>query len=128
MIDVDVSQLHDLSELTKEMKKRGMQLTAQDLIANLMKTSPVKHGLLRSWFVAEQSEDSVTIRSPAIYAAAQNWGSTHMIKPRNKKALHWDGKYFSKGHMITIPPKHFVERSIEATSSRLPEFFTINGG
>jgi hypothetical protein len=50
-----------------------------------------------------------------------------MIRPKSKKALHWDG-YFSKGHMVSgITGKRLVEASIEATNSRLGEFFTIKG-
>lgn len=95
-----------------------------------MINSPVDHGLLKQWAVTSQSDSEITIQSPAIYAAAQNYGSEHWIDPKNKKALHWGGDpgYFSKGHMVKIEGKHFVEDSIEQTQSRISEFFTINGG
>ena len=130
MVTVEVNMsdgLADLGKLSKEMVTNGLNKTAQDLIRNLQINSPVDHGLLKQWAVTSQTDTEVQIQSPAIYAAAQNYGSTHWIAPKNKKALHWDG-YFSKGHEITIPAKHFVEDSIEATQARIAEFFTINGG
>ena len=129
-VTVDLSHLADLSEMTKETQREGMKLTAQDLIANLMRNSPVDHGLLKQWAITSQSDSEITIQSPAKYAAFQNYGTRpHMIRPTSKKALHWDGKFFSKGHMVSgIKGKHFVEKSIEATSQRIPEFFTIKGG
>ena len=71
------------------------------------------------------TDEEAHIKSPAEYAAAQNYGSTHFIAPKNVKALHWGGDpgFFSKGHEITIPAKHFVEDSIEAVTPRLEEFF-----
>lgn len=130
MVTVEVNMsdgLADLGKLSKEMVTNGLNKTAQDLIRNLQINSPVDHGLLKQWAVTSQTDTEVQIQSPAIYAAAQNYGSTHWIAPKNKKALHWDG-YFSKGHEITIPAKHFVEDSIEQTQARIAEFFTINGG
>ena len=121
--------LGNLGQLSKDMIQRGMNLTAQDLINNLMQNSPVDHGLLKQWAITSQSDTEIQIQSPAEYAVYQNYGtSAHWIEPVNKKALHWDGN-FSKGHMVSgITGKHFVEDSIEATSTRIQEFFTINGG
>ena len=121
--------LGNLGQLSKDMIQRGMNLTAQDLINNLMQNSPVDHGLLKQWAVTSQSDTEIQIQSPAEYAVYQNYGtSAHWIEPVNKKALHWDGN-FSKGHMVSgITGKHFVEDSIESTSTRIQEFFTINGG
>ena len=133
-IDVDLSQLHDLSEMTRDMKKRGMQLTAQDLLNNLMRTSPYRHGLLSSWFKAAESEDSITIKSPAYYARWVNDG--HSQRPGRFIPGSWKGGEFeynpkSKTGMVLkksfVPGQHFVEKSMKATSSRIPEFFTING-
>ena len=128
-IDVDLSKYTDTAKLTKDAQRRGMKLTAQEMIRNLMQKSPVDHGLLRQWAITSQSDSEVRIQSPAKYAAYQNYGTRpHMIKPKSKKALHWDGKYFSKGHMVGgITGKHFVEASINATKPRIKEFFTVNG-
>ena len=130
-VEVNLSDgLADLGGLSKEMIQSGLSKTAQDLISNLQINSPVDHGLLKQWAVTEQSDTEITIQSPAIYAAAQNYGSTHWIAPKNAKALHWGGDpgFFSKGHEVTIPAKQFVEDSIEQTQARISEFFTINGG
>ena len=118
----------NLGQLNKDMITRGLDLTAQDLINNLMQNSPVDHGLLKQWAVTESDDLSRTVQSPAEYAAYQNYGtSAHWIAPTNKLALHWDG-YFSRGHMVSgIDGKHFVEDSIEQTMPRIQEFFTIKG-
>ena len=118
----------NLGQLNKDMITRGLDLTAQDLINNLMQNSPVDHGLLKQWAVTESDDLSRTVQSPAEYAAYQNYGtSAHWIAPTNKLALHWDG-YFSRGHMVSgIAGKHFVEDSIEQTMPRIQEFFTIKG-
>ena len=133
-----------MSELTKETQREGMKLTAQDLINNLMRNSPVDHGLLKQWAITSQSDTEIHIKSPAKYAAYVNYGTRpHMIRPKSKKALHWTGTGmmyagglmhshgyggFSKGHIVGgIQARKFVERSIEATSQRIPEFFTIKG-
>lgn len=116
--------------MPKELITKGLDDTASDLIRNLMINSPVDNGLLKEWAVTESDEYSRTVQSPAIYAAAQNYGSTHFIAPKDAKALHWGGDpgFFSMGHEVTIPAKHFVEDSIEATAARIQEFFSINGG
>ena len=131
-VEVNVSDgLADLGGLSKEMLSSGMNKTAQDLIRNLQINSPVAHGLLKQWAVTDQSDDEVTIQSPAIYAAAQNYGSEpYTIEPKNKKALFWEGADHpvKMVHHPGLPGKHFVEDSIEQTQSRIAEFFTINGG
>ena len=118
-----------LDELMKTTIRDGMKLTAQNMLNELHTRSPVDHGLLKQWAITSQSDTMVKIQSPAFYAAYQNYGTkSHMIRPKSKLALHWDGKYFSKGHMVSgIKGKHFVEASINATSNRLREFFTIKG-
>ena len=111
-----------------EVQKRGMELTAQDLIGKLMRNSPVDHGLLKEWAITKRTSDSIEIMSPAKYAAAVNYGirRPYMLRPKNKKALHWEGKYFSKGHMMPARQgKHFVERSIEQVEPRIQNHFKV---
>ena len=132
-VTVNISDgLADLGNLGKETIREGMNKTAQDLIRNLQINSPVDHGLLKQWAVTSESDMEVTIQSPAIYAAAQNYGTEeHWVEPIATFALHWGGDpgFFSKGHFVGgIEGKHFVEDSIEQTQSRIAEFFTINGG
>ena len=126
---MDLSQYTDIGKLTKDAQRTGMRKTGQFLISQLMARSPVDHGLLRQWAAVSQSDVGIVIRSPAFYAAYQNYGTkSHMIRPKSAKALHWDGKYFSKGHMVSgIKGKHFVEDSIKATQARIGEFFSIKG-
>ena len=134
MVTVTVNMsdgLLDLGKLGKDTITSGLQKTGQDLIRNLQINSPVDHGLLKQWAVTSESDSEVTIQSPAIYAAAQNYGTgPYIILPKNKKALFWAGADHPV-KMVNHPGikgKHFVEDSIEATQSRIAEFFTINGG
>lgn len=134
-VEVNISDnLANLGGLSKEMIQTGLNKTAQDLIRNLMIKSPVDHGLLKQWAVTGQSDSEITVQSPAIYAAYQNYGtSEHWVEPFATFALHWGGSpgFFSKGHFVGgIEGKHFVEDSISETQTRISEFFTItpNGG
>ena len=139
----------NLDKLTKETVQQGMKLTAQHMLNELQSRSPVDHGLLKQWAVVKQSDEEIVIRSPAKYAAYQNYGTkAHMIRPKSKSVLYWfegvslthsmfyaGGKMhtkstgaFSKGHMVSgIKGKHFVEKSIQATQARIGEFFSIKG-
>ena len=130
-VEIDMSDgLADLGGLSKEMITNGMEKTAQDLIRNLQINSPVDHGLLKQWAVTDQSDLEVTIQSPAIYAAAQNYGTgPYIIEPKNKKFLFWEGAEHpvKMVHHPGLPGKHFVEDSIEQTQARIAEFFSING-
>ena len=135
--------LGNLGQLSKDMIQRGMNLTAQDLINNLMQNSPVDHGLLKQWAITSQSDTEIQIQSPAEYAVYQNYGtSAHDIYPKGQGLFH-GGKQLTSGSALWWPGadhpvkhvrhpgikgKHFVEDSIEATSARIQEFFTINGG
>ena len=134
-IDVDLSQLKDLGELTKESIREGMKLTAQDLIRNLQIRSPVDYGLLKQWAVTEQSDTEITIQSPARYAGWVNYG--HPQQPGRFIPGSWNGNHFrykpnAKTGMVLkksyVPGKHFVEASLKATQPRIKEFFTIKGG
>jgi hypothetical protein len=134
-IDVDLSQLKDLGELTKESIREGMKLTAQDLIRNLQIRSPVDYGLLKQWTVTEQSDTEITIQSPAEYARWVNYG--HPQQPGRFIPGIWKGDKFrykqnAKTGMVLkksyVPGKHFVEASMKATQPRIKEFFTIKGG
>ena len=128
-VEVDVnSSVGNLANMPRDLIERGLDLTAQDLINNLMVNSPVDHGLLKQWAVTESDDLSRTIQSPAEYAEYVNYGTTsHWVQPVFTNALHWDG-HFSKGHFVGgIEARHFVEDSIEQTLPRIQEFFTING-
>ena len=146
MVTVTVNMtdgLADLGNLSKEMVTNGLNKTAQDLIRNLQINSPVDHGLLKRWAVTEQSDSEITVQSPAIYAVYQNYGTEpYDIYPKGEGLFH-GGQQLTKGSALWWPgaehpvkhvrhpglkAKHFVVDSIEATQSRIQEFFTINGG
>ena len=133
-IDVDLSKYVDTSKLTKEGIKKGMNLTAQELIRNLMQKSPRDHGLLAQWAITSQSDTEIHIQSPAYYAKWVNDG--HSQQPGRFIPGEFTGGKFrynpqSKTGMVLkkshVSGKHFVEASINATKPRIKEFFTVNG-
>lgn len=127
-VNATVGNLHNMP---KEVIEKGLDLTAQDLISNLMDNSPVDTGLLKSWALTDSTETSRTVQSPAEYAEYVNYGTRpHFIYPTNKKMLYWDGADHPVPFVVHpgTTPTLFVENSIEATKLRIEEFFTINGG
>ena len=132
-VDIDTSNIGKLPNRWQQAKAKGLNESAQTLVRFLMQNSPVDHGLLKSWFIESIDEEQATIKTPAEYAAAQNYGArAHdiFISPKNKSALFWgeyDGKkpIMSKGHTVHIPAlpgKHFVEQSFEELQEFTPGF------
>ena len=133
-VTVDYSQVEGLGEKPRKAIKEGLGKSAKFMIAELMKRSPVDHGLLKQWAIVEQTDTEVHIRSPAFYAGYVNYG--HSQQPGRFIPGSWSGGKFrynpkSKTGMVLkashVSGQHFVEKSIEATNGRLAEFFTING-
>lgn len=127
-VNATIGNLHNMP---KEVIEKGLDLTAQELISNLMDNSPVDTGLLKSWALTDSTETSRTVQSPAEYAEYVNYGTRpHFIYPTNQKMLYWDGADHPVPFVVHpgTTPTLFVENSIEATKLRIEEFFTINGG
>ena len=122
--DLDTSPIGKLPGKLQQAKAKGLEYTAETMVRFLMQNSPVDHGLLRQWFIDSIDDEEAHIKSPAEYVVYQDQGTRdHMIRPVNKKALHWDG-YFSKGHMVSgIRGKHFVEQSFNELRPLAPGFF-----
>ena len=133
-VDIDTSNIGKLPNRWQQAKAKGLNESAQTLVRFLMQNSPVDHGLLKSWFIESIDEEQATIKTPAEYAAAQNYGArAHdiFISPKNKSALFW-GEYegkkpiMSKGHTVHIPAlagKHFIEQSFEQLQPLVPGYF-----
>ena len=133
-LEIDTSGIGKLPGKWQQAKARGLNESAQTLVRFLMQNSPVDHGLLKSWFIESIDEEQATIKTPAEYAAAQNYGArAHdiFISPKNKSALFW-GEYegkkpiMSKGHTVHIPAlagKHFIEQSFEQLQPLVPGYF-----
>ena len=123
-LEIDTSGIGKLPGKWQQAKAKGLNESAQMLVNFLQRNSPRDHGLLASWFIESIDEEQATIKTPAEYAAAQNYGArAHdiFISPKNKSALFW-GEYaggkpiMSKGHTVHIPAlagKHFIEQSFE---------------
>ena len=131
MVTITVNAtIGNLNNIPKELLEKGLDLTAQDLISNLMDNSPVDTGLLKSWALTDSTETSRTVQSPAEYAEYVNYGTRpHFIYPTNKKMLYWDGAEHPVPFVVHpgTTPTLFVENSIEATKLRIEEFFSIKG-
>jgi len=123
--ELDTSPIGKLPGKWDKARRQGLFYAAQDMTRFLMQNSPVDHGLLRQWFIESLTDEEAHIKSPAEYAIYQDQGTRdHMIYPNKAKALHWDGKYFSKGHMVSgIKGKHFVEQSFNQLQPLIPGYF-----
>ena len=133
-LEIDTSNIGKLPNRWQQAKARGLNESAQMLVNFLQRNSPRDHGLLASWFIESIDEEQATIKTPAEYAAAQNYGArAHdiFISPKNKSALFW-GEYegkkpiMSKGHTVHIPAlegKHFIEQSFEQLQPLVPGYF-----
>ena len=139
-LEVDFSQLDEFGPKMPEVRKVAMNRIALDMQRTVDELSPIDEGLLHKWYIAEQSDSKVVIKTPAKYAGFVNYGtSPHFIRPKSKKALHWTGTGmmyagglmhshgyggFSKGHMVGgIAGRHFVEKAIKEVNARTDDHF-----
>ena len=124
-VELDTSGIGKLGSMPREATPRALSYAAQDMTRFLQMNSPVDHGLLKQWFIDSLSDTEAHIKSPAEYAIYQDQGTkAHMIRPVNRKALHWEGGGFSKGHMVSgIKGKHFVEQSFNQLQPLIPGYF-----
>lgn len=127
-IDMDISNLTDKLTPSNARKVQGkfVSLAAQDLVRNLMRNSPVDHGVLKSWFIGSISDSEAHIKTPAEYAEYVNYGTRpHFIYPTNKKMLYWEGASHPVPFVVHpgTSPTLFVENSIEETKLRMDEFY-----
>ena len=124
-VELDTSGIGKLGSMPREATPRALSYAAQDMTRFLQMNSPVYHGLLKQWFIDSLTDTEAHIKSPAEYAIYQDQGTkAHMIRPVNRKALHWEGGGFSKGHMVSgIKGKHFVEQSFNQLQPLVPGHF-----
>ena len=124
-VELDTSGIGKLGSMPREATPRALGYAAQDMTRFLQMNSPVDHGLLKQWFIDSLTDTEAHIKSPAEYAIYQDQGTkAHMIRPVNRKALHWEGGGFSKGHMVSgIKGKHFVEQSFNQLQPLVPGYW-----
>ena len=137
--DLDTSNIGKLPGKWEKAKKQGLLNNAEDLTRFLIdetsgKSINVRHGVLHSWSITSITDEQATITSPAVYAAAQNYGTGPydiFVSPKSKSALFW-GEYnngkpiMSKGHTIHHPGlkgHHFVEKSFEQLQPLIPGYW-----
>lgn len=131
-ITVDSSKMQNISQHLPQIRKKGLNYSAQGMLRHLKMNSPVDHGLLKSWFFSKISDDEVEIRTPAKYAAFVNDGTgiygpykTPIYSSKVGKPLAFQ----VGGEMVYVrmvrgqKPQKFVEKSIEQTSDKLSDYF-----
>lgn len=112
--NIDLSKYKQLGQALPEARKRFLTYAKHHMIERLQVFSPVDTGFLKGWFVWKEDDSMVDIRSPAYYAIYQDQG-TYSYGPSHRKPKTKD--------VGGIRPKRFVEKSINATSYRLKEFY-----
>ena len=140
IINADDSKHKSINERLPEIKRRGLQLSGQEMLRNLSLNSPEDHGLLKQWHFTNTSLDEIEIRTPAHYAIFPNDGTGiygprgSVIKPRSGKVLafkpgpKWKGPVSKDGFVFLKSSKgqkgqHFVEKSMKQTQAKLEDIF-----
>lgn len=129
-IDLDLSQYKALGPAMPEVRRRGLDKTANYMIERLQANSPIDTGYLKGWFRYKDTDTMVDIRSPAQYAGWVNDG--HSQQPGRFIPGKWkNGKFRydpnAKEGMVLkashVKGRKFVETSIRSTTGRLDQFF-----
>lgn len=132
-IQFDLSQLEEVAKKFPNAVDRALDLTGQELTRQMKLEAPVDEGFLKgSIDLPVKVRDLVyEIHIGAAYWRPVQLGITkaYDIFPINAKALafEWRGEFvfFKK---VTIPPRPgnpFIDRAIETTEKRIPEFVQI---
>jgi len=137
-IEIEIeSKYKSLAPWMPKIQERGLKYTSDYMIERLQVFSPIDTGYLKGWFRYKQQKNMIDIRSPAQYAIYQDQG-TKRHGAKNGKALvfdppkGWKGPIVKKGKLKGkvvvksvkgIKGKQFVQKSIDATTPRLKEFF-----
>lgn len=131
-ITVDSSKMQNISQHLPQIRKKGLNYSAQGMLRHLKMNSPVDHGLLKSWFFSKISDDEVEIRTPAKYAAFVNDGTgiygpyktpIYSSKVGKPLAFQVGGEMVYARMVRGQKPQKFVEKSIEQTSDKLSDYF-----
>lgn len=129
-IEVDLSHLDKFGPKMPEIRREGLKLTALDMQRTVDKLSPIDEGLLHKWFIAESSDSSYTIRSPAKYVGFVNYG--HSQQPGRFIPGTWQGDKFrynrdAKTGMVLkashVSGQKFVEKAIKDVTPRIDDHF-----
>ncbi len=106
----------------------AIKYTATEVWGNIREEAPVDHGRLAGSFQLDQVDDlSYRIWSGVEYALAVHEGTKpHVIEPKNKKALYWDGARHPVRRVMHpgTPGNPYAERAIEQASNRSDEFIS----
>ena len=106
----------------------AIKYTATEVWGNVRKEAPVDHGRLAGSFQLDQVDDlSYRIWSGVEYALAVHEGTKpHVIEPKNKKALYWEGARHPVRRVMHpgTQANPYAERAIEQASSRSDEFIS----
>lgn len=124
-VEVDASDFMNWLEERKIVLAEGLRKS----IINIMEIEGLfKTGWTIGHLEAVVEEDGIAVIGPGVPLFYLEWGTTaHVVKPVNKKALHWkDGgkDMFSKGHIVSgIPPYAPFRRGMDAFLASLQGAF-----
>ena len=106
----------------------AIKYTATEVWGNVRKEAPVDHGRLAGSFQLDQVDDlTYRIWSGVEYALAVHEGTNpHVIEPKNKKALYWNGAKHPVRRVMHpgTQANPYADRAIEQASSRMNEFIS----
>ena len=140
IINVDSSKMENVSQHIPEIRKKGLNYSAQGMLRHLKQNSPVDQGHLKGWYSENISDTEVEIKTPAEYAKFVNDGTGiynggSIIRPKNgssvlrfKPGRKWKGSVNKDGYVYLKwsrcqKGQHFVEKSIEQTRRQLAGYF-----
>jgi len=128
---IEIKPKLELKENFKEVTRRVIILTKNEMIRNLKINTPVDTGRARgSWFMSSYDIDKVTIKSSAKYMSFLDKG-TGIYGPKRRQITPKKGKYLVfkyKGNTVFaqsvkgIKPHKIIDKSIEKTEKRIPGF------
>lgn len=129
-IKVDLSHLDKFGPKMPQIRRKGLDYVANDLVRILDVNSPVDEGVLHKWFIAEKSDSVYKIRSPAKYTPYVNDGHSQQVG-RFIPGV-WNGDKFNynpkaKTGMVLKQPyvkgQKFVEKSIRQIEPKIEPHF-----
>ena len=131
-ISVNADKMQNLGERIPEIRKKGLNYTAQGMLRHLQLNSPVDTGYLKGWFFYNVTDDEIEIRTPAEYAQYVNDGTgiygpykTPIYSKNIGKPLAFQvgGKMVYTRMIKGQKPQKFVEKSIQQTQEKLTGYF-----
>jgi hypothetical protein len=121
---IDINSNLNIKDLGRNIGKRVIVLTENDLITNLKKNTPIKTGTARAGWHKDSSDFESRVYNDVKYMKFLDQG-TGIYGPRKKPIIRTSKnglKFEVKGG---IKPTKTVEKSVPETTKRINEFAQI---